>query len=110
MPPATFGDYAFGIKPVGSMPPSCENLRLRSFRLTDWRTCLHVGTDAAWATDRGEPIVQAMLDHLRGAMRSSLCGGSGKDRACRTGAGTQKAFEALADGLTDAAREALDAC
>jgi hypothetical protein len=24
-----------------------------------------VGTNAAWATDRGEPIVQAMLDHLR---------------------------------------------
>jgi TnpA family transposase len=40
-------------------------LFLRSFRLADWRACLQVGTNAAWATDRGEPIVQAMLAHLR---------------------------------------------
>ena len=40
-------------------------LRLRSFRLADWRACLQVGANAAWATDRGEPIVQAMLAHLR---------------------------------------------
>jgi hypothetical protein len=40
-------------------------LRLRSFRLTDWRACLQVGANAAWATDRGEPIVQAMLTHLQ---------------------------------------------
>jgi hypothetical protein len=26
-----------------------------------------VGTDTAWATDRGEPIVRAMLAHLRAA-------------------------------------------
>jgi hypothetical protein len=36
-------------------------LGLRRFGLADWRTCLRVGTDAAWATDRGEPIVRAML-------------------------------------------------
>jgi TnpA family transposase len=41
-----------------------QNLGLRSFRLADWRACLQVGTNAAWATDRGEPIVQAMLAHL----------------------------------------------
>jgi hypothetical protein len=40
-------------------------LGLRSFGLMDWRACLRVGADAAWATDRGEPIVQAMLAHLR---------------------------------------------
>ena len=40
-------------------------LGLRRFGLADWRTCLRVGTDAAWATDRGEPIVRAMLAHLR---------------------------------------------
>jgi hypothetical protein len=34
-------------------------------RVADWRTCLRVGTDAAWATDRGEPIVRAMLAYLR---------------------------------------------
>ncbi len=27
-------------------------LSLRSFGLADWRACLRVGTDAAWATDR----------------------------------------------------------
>ena len=42
-----------------------QALRLRSFRLADWRACLQVGAKAAWATDRGEPIVQAMLAHLR---------------------------------------------
>ena len=40
-------------------------LGLRGFGLDDWRSCLRVGTDTAWATDRGEPIVQAMLAHLR---------------------------------------------
>ena len=40
-------------------------LGLRSFRLADWRNCLRVGADAAWSTDRGEPIIQAMLTHLR---------------------------------------------
>ena len=40
-------------------------LGLRRFGLTDWRRCLRVGTDAAWATDRGEPIVQAILADLR---------------------------------------------
>jgi hypothetical protein len=40
-------------------------LRLRSFGLADWRACLRVGAEAAWATDRCEPIVQAMLAHLR---------------------------------------------
>lgn len=40
-------------------------LGLRSIRLGDWRGCLRVGAEAAWATDRGEPIVQAMLTHLR---------------------------------------------
>jgi Domain of unknown function (DUF4158) len=40
-------------------------LGLRRFGLADWRTCLRVGTGAAWATDRGEPIVRAMLAYLR---------------------------------------------
>ena len=48
-----------------------KHLRLRSFGLADWRACLRVGADAAWATDRGEPIVQAMLDHLAAPMCSS---------------------------------------
>ena len=42
-----------------------QHLRLRSFHLADWRACLQIGANAAWATDRGEPIVQAMVAHLR---------------------------------------------
>jgi Domain of unknown function (DUF4158) len=42
-----------------------EHLHLQGFRLAHWRACLQVGTDTAWATDRGEPIVRAMLAHLR---------------------------------------------
>jgi TnpA family transposase len=42
-----------------------QHLGFRTFRLDDWRACLKVGVDAAWATDRGEPIVSAMLGHLR---------------------------------------------
>lgn len=40
-------------------------LDLRSFGLADWRSCLQIGAEAAWATDRGEPIVVAILEHLR---------------------------------------------
>ncbi len=40
---------------------------MRRFGFAGWRTCLRVGADAAWATDRGEPIVRAMLEHLRAA-------------------------------------------
>ena len=84
-------------------------LRLRSFSLPDWRACLQVGADAAWATDRGEPIVQAMLAHLRttnvllpAAAVLERIGLAARVRARR------KVFEALADGLTDAERDALE--
>jgi hypothetical protein len=40
-------------------------LGLRRFGFPAWRDCLRVGTEAAWSTDRGEPIVRAMLDQLR---------------------------------------------
>jgi len=40
-------------------------LGLRRFGFPAWRDCLRVGIEAAWATDRGEPIVRAMLDQLR---------------------------------------------
>jgi hypothetical protein len=33
-------------------------LQLQTFGLADWRSCLKAGADAAWATDRSEPIVQ----------------------------------------------------
>ena len=50
----------YGTRRDGSMP-----LGLRGFRLADWHACLNVGANAAWATDHGEPIVHAMLTHLR---------------------------------------------
>jgi TnpA family transposase len=61
------------------------------------------------ATDRGEPIVQAMLDHLRAANvllpAAAVLGRIGLAARVRA---RRKAFEALADGLTDAERGALE--
>jgi hypothetical protein len=55
-----------GIRPVANTPSNCKGcLGLRSFGLVDWRVCLRVGAEAAWATDCGELTVQAMLAHLR---------------------------------------------
>src|SRR5271155_1144643 len=84
-------------------------LRLRSFRLADWRACLHIGANAAWATDRGEPIVQAMLAHLR-VQRVLVPAAAVLERiglAARVRA-RKRVFQALAEGLNDAAREALE--
>jgi TnpA family transposase len=108
--PALFGDYARrGETRREHLIEVQKLLEVRSFGLADWRACLRVGADAAWATDRGEPIVQAMLDHLRGA-NVLLPAAAVLERiglAARTRA-RKKAFEALADGLTDAAGDALD--
>ena len=65
--PKLFGDYAHRAETRREHLLELQQyLRLRSFRLADWRACLNVGANAAWATDRGEPIVQAILAHLRG--------------------------------------------
>ena len=64
--PKLFGDYAHRAETRREHLLELQQyLRLRSFRLADWRACLNVGANAAWATDRGEPIVQAILAHLR---------------------------------------------
>ena len=81
-----------------------QHLRLRSFRLADWRACLRAGANAAWATDRGEPIVQAMLAQLRGE-RVIVPAAAVLERiglAARVRA-RKRAFQALAEGLTDTA-------
>jgi TnpA family transposase len=83
-------------------------LGLRSFGLADWRACLRVGSDAAWATDRGEPIVLAMLAHLR-ANRVVLPSATVLERiglAARARA-RKKTFEALAIGMSDTERDTL---
>lgn len=108
--PTTFADYALRDQTRREHAVELQNrLHVRSFRLANWRACLRVGTDAAWATDRGEPIVRAMLDHLRGANvlipNSAVLERIG---LAARGRARKKAFEALAGGLTEAARNALD--
>jgi hypothetical protein len=86
-----------------------RTLRLRSFRLADWRACLQVGANAAWATDRGEPIVQAMLAHLRteGVLVPAPAVLERIGLAARVRA-RKRVFQVLAEGLSDAAHEALE--
>jgi TnpA family transposase len=83
-------------------------LGLRSFGLTDWRACLRVGADTAWATDRGEPIVQAMLAHLRtsGVVLPPATVLERIGLAARARA-RKKTFEALAAGLSNSERDTL---
>ncbi len=84
-------------------------LGLRSFRLSDWRDCLRIGAEAAWATDRGEPIVQAILAHLH-AERVLIPDAAVLERiglAARARA-RKRTFQALVDGLTDVQQAALD--
>ncbi|MGH7105823.1 MAG: DUF4158 domain-containing protein, partial [Acetobacteraceae bacterium] len=110
LPSARFGDYALRDQTRREHAVEIQRyLRLRTFGFADWRSCLKAGADAAWATDRGEPIVQAMIAHLRAnnvllptvAVLERI-GLAGRARA------RKKVFEALADGLTAAEREALE--
>jgi len=52
--PSAFSEYALRDQTRREHAVELQKLLgLRSFRLADWRACLHVGTNAAWATDRG---------------------------------------------------------
>jgi hypothetical protein len=108
--PKLFGDYAHRAETRREhLLELRQYLRLRGFRLADWRVCLNVGTNAAWATDRGEPIVQAMLAYLR-AERVLVPAAAVLERiglAARVRA-RKRVFQALPEGLSDAAREALE--
>ncbi len=109
--PAAFADYALRDQTRREHAVELQkHLRLRGFRLADWRACLQVGTDTAWATDRGEPIVRAMLAHLRAA-NVLIPAATVLERiglAARVRA-RKRVFQALADGLTGDERAALDA-
>jgi len=110
LPAAAFADYARRDQTRREHAAELQAiLGLRSFRLSDWRDCLRVGADAAWATDRGEPIVQAMLTHVRA--RSVLVPDAAVleriGLAARARA-RQRTFQVLADGTTEAERMALD--
>src|SRR5262249_574139 len=57
--PAAFGEYALRDQTRREHALELQrSLHLRSFRLADWRSYLQVGANAAWATDRGDPIVE----------------------------------------------------
>jgi TnpA family transposase len=108
--PILFGDYAHRAETRREHVSELQKLlHLRSFGLADWRACLQAGTNAAWATDHGEPIVQAMLAHLRAA-NVLLPAATVLERiglAARVRA-RKRVFQTLADGLTDAERAALE--
>jgi TnpA family transposase len=109
-PPAAFADYAARDQTRREHAAELGAvLRLRGFRPADWRSCLRVGAEAAWATDRGELIVAAMLAHLRreGVIVPSAAvleriGLTARTRARRL------AFARLTEGMDDAERTALD--
>lgn len=110
IPSAAFADYARRDQTRREHAVELQAiLGLRSFRLGDWRDCLRVGADAAWATDRGEPIVQAMLAHIRSrnvlvpdAAVLERIGLAARARA------RQRTFQVLVDGVTEAEQAALD--
>ena len=107
--PALFGEYARRAETRREHVLELQKLlRLLSFGLADWRACLRVGTDAAWATDRGEPIVQAMLAYLRtsGVLLPAAAVLERIGLAARARA-RKKTFEAIASGMSESERDTL---
>ncbi len=110
IPPAAFADYARRDQTRREHAAELQALLgLRGFRLGDWRDCLRVGADAAWTTDHGEPIVQAMLTHLRtrGVLVPDAAVLERIGLAARARA-RQRTFQVLADGVTEAEKATLD--
>lgn len=109
IPATAFADYAQRDQTRrGHVIELQKYLGLRSFGLSDWRSSLRIGGNVAWATDRGEPIVLAILAHLRAngvvlppTMVLERIGLAARVRA------RKKTFEALAAGMSDAERTAL---
>ncbi len=109
VPSADFADYAQRDQTRREHAVELQRyLGLRRFGLSDWRRCLRVGADTAWATDRGEPIVQAMLAALRtgGVMVPPATVLERIGLAARARA-RKRTFETLATGMTDAERDTL---
>ena len=109
--PGLFGEYAQRAETRREHLLELQKfLGLRSFGLDDWRACLRVRADAAWATDRGEPIVQAMLAYLR-TNRVLLPTATVLERiglAARIRA-RRKTFETLAAGMSETEKNTLAA-
>jgi hypothetical protein len=109
VPSANFADYAQRDQTRREHALELQRyLGLRRFGLDDWRRCLRVCADTAWATDRGEPIVQAMLADLRtgGVMVPPATVLERIGLAVRARA-RKRTFETLATGLTDVERDTL---
>jgi TnpA family transposase len=107
--PALFEDYARRAETRREHLLELQKFTgLRSFGLDDWRACLRVGADAAWAADHGEPIIRAMLAHLRttGVLVPSAAVLERIGLAARARA-RKKTFEALAAGMSDTERGRL---
>lgn len=107
---AVFGEYAVRDQTRREHAVELQqHLHLRSFRLPDWRACLQVGANAAWASDRGEPIVQAMLAHLRteGVPIPTAAVLERIGLAARVRA-RKRVFQILGEGLTESTRETLE--
>src|ERR1019366_5557352 len=108
VPAAAFADYAQRDQTRREHAVELQRyLCLRSFGLADWRACLRVGTDAAWATDRGEPIVQAMLAHLRANVLLPAAAVLERIGLAARARARKKTFETLAAGLYDSERDTL---
>jgi hypothetical protein len=108
--PALFGEYARRDQTRREHAVELQGLLgLRSFRLADWRATLEVGAEAAWSTDRGEPIVQAMLEWLRVANvivpEASVLERIGLAARARA---RNRTFRAVTDALSKAESNALD--
>ena len=109
--PAAFADYAHRDQTRREHAAELQAaLGVRRFGFADWRTCIRVGAEAAWSTDRGEPIVRAMLEPLRAARvlvpAATVLERIGLIARVRARKNT---FDALAAGLTDVDRARLDA-
>jgi hypothetical protein len=107
--PELFGEYAHRAETRREHLLELQKLlHLRSFRLGDWRSCLQIGANAAWATDRGEPIVSAMLAHLRAVNvvipAAAVLERIGLAARVRT---RKRIFEMLAGGLPDSVLKVL---
>lgn len=108
--PAAFREYAVRDETRREHAVELQTLLgLRSFARADWRRTLQAGTEAAWGTDRGEPIVQAMIAHIRSANvvipDAKVLERIGLDARARA---RKRSFQALTDSLTPAEQTALD--
>src|SRR3954452_21077880 len=108
--PATFADYARRDQTRRGHAAELQAiLGLRSFRLSDWLTRLRLGAGAVWATDGGEPIVQAMLTHLRiGAVLIPDAAVLERIGLAARARARKRTFQTLVDGLTNTEHAVLD--